>query len=92
MTSGSSPDLPQDAIAEYRIGRLQQRIAGGSAAQLGVHIESRAGTVVVRAVVPTATCRDELLAVIADELADLPVRTEVVLVAGTAPDCTETLS
>ena len=91
MTSDPSPALPQD-VADYRVGRLQRRIAGGPAAQLGVHIETRAGAVVVRAVVPTAACRDELLAVVADELADLPVRTEVVLVAGTAPDGSETLS
>lgn len=77
---------------EYRIARLQRRLAEGGAAELGVRAESRGDLVLVHGTVPTAACRDELLEVVAAELAGLPVRTDIVLADDTAPDHPEVLS
>ncbi|MFB7668237.1 hypothetical protein ACFC1R_30680 [Kitasatospora sp. NPDC056138] len=81
-----------EQLTEYRIGRLQRRLAEGGTAELGVRLEAHGDTIVVTAVVSTSACRDELLAVIADELPDSPVHTDVTVVASTAPGCSEAIS
>ena len=94
-TAPQPPPAPRPAAstsAEYRIARLQRRLAEGGIAELGVRIESRGGAVLVSGTVPTVTCRDELMEAVAEELEGLTVRTDIVLVDDTAPDHPEVLS
>jgi hypothetical protein len=62
---------------EYRIGQLRHRLAQGDAAELGLRIEARANAVAVYGTVPDAECRDEIIRVVQEELAGLPVRVDV---------------
>ena len=62
---------------EYRIERLRHRLAHGSTAELGLRIEARANAVVVLGTVANAECREEILRLVEEELAGLPVRLDV---------------
>jgi hypothetical protein len=62
---------------EYRIERLRHRLAHGETAELGLRIEARANAVVVSGTVATAECRAEIVHLVEEELAGLPVRLDV---------------
>lgn len=62
---------------EYRIEHLRHRLAHGETAELGLHIEARANAVVVSGTVANAECREEILRLVQEELAGLPVRLDV---------------
>lgn len=62
---------------EYRIERLRHRLAHGETAELGLRIEARASTVIVSGTVANAECREEILRLVEQELAGLPVRLDV---------------
>ncbi len=62
---------------EYRIEKLRHRLAHGETAELGLHIEARANAVVVSGTVANAECREEILRLVQEELAGLPVRLDV---------------
>ncbi|MEJ8633117.1 hypothetical protein ABZY19_17315 [Streptomyces sp. NPDC006475] len=78
--------------AEYRIAHLRERLAKGSAAEMGVRIEMRGDSVLLSGSVPSAACRDEILRIAEDELSGLPVREDLVVVCATAPDHPEELA
>jgi hypothetical protein len=62
---------------EYRIERLRHRLAHGETAELGLRIEARAHAVFVSGTVSTSECRDEIVRLVQEELAGLPVRLDV---------------
>jgi hypothetical protein len=62
---------------EYRIERLRHRLAHGETAELGLRIEARANAVIVSGTVATGECREEIVQLVAQELAGLPVRLDV---------------
>ncbi|MFE0512708.1 BON domain-containing protein [Streptomyces sp. NPDC058964] len=73
------------ASLEYRLAHLAQRLAGGHpGGELGVRAEIRGETVLLSGTVPSARCRDDILRLAHEELADLRVHCDIV-VAGTAP-------
>jgi len=80
------------SLLEYRIAELQRRLAEDGTAELGIRVEARNGLVLVHGTVPSAACRDELLAVVAAELEGLPVRTDIVIAEADAPEHPEVLS
>jgi hypothetical protein len=77
---------------EYRIAHLQERLVREEIAELGMRIESRGGAVVVSGTVPTAECRDTVVRIAEEELAGVPVRTDIVVADATAPDRPEELA
>ncbi|BFV60216.1 BON domain-containing protein [Kitasatospora sp. CMC57] len=70
---------------EYRLARLQQRLAAGEIAELGIRAEFRAGTVLIKASVPTADCRERLLTAVAEELGGVPVHLDIAVTDHSAP-------
>ena len=64
---------------EYRIEKLRHRLAHGETAELGLRIEARANAVVVSGTVANAECRDEIVRLVEEELAGLPVRLDVIV-------------
>ena len=74
---------------EYRIEGLRHRLAQGELAELGLHIEARAGAVAVSGVVADDACRETVLAVIAEELSGLTVHVDVTVVPTEAPTVAE---
>jgi len=62
---------------EYRIERLRHRLAHGEIAELGLRIEARANAVIVSGTVATSECREEIVRLVEEELAGLPVRLDV---------------
>lgn len=77
---------------EYRIAHLQDRLVREEIAELGMRVESRGGTVVVSGTAPTAECRDTIVRIAEEELAGVPVRTDIVVADATAPDRPEELA
>ena len=77
---------------EYRIAHLQERLVREEIAELGMRIESRGGTVVVTGTAPTTECRDTIVRIAQEELAGVPVRTDIVVADATAPDRPEELA
>ncbi|WP_233221594.1 BON domain-containing protein [Streptomyces carminius] len=77
---------------EYRIAHLQERLVREEIAELGMRIESRGDAVVVTGTVPTAECRETVERVAREELAGVPVRTDIVVADATAPDRPEELA
>ncbi len=77
---------------EYRIAHLRERLAEGSAAEMGVRIEARGTGVLLSGTVPSAECRDEILRIAEDELTGTPLREDLVVVCATAPDHPEELA
>jgi hypothetical protein len=70
---------------EYRLARLQRRLAAGEIAELGIRAEFRGGTVLIKASVPTPDCRARLLTAVAEELDGVPCHVEVVVTEHSAP-------
>jgi len=77
---------------EYRIAHLQERLVREEIAELGMRIESRGDAVLVTGTVPTAECRETVERIVEEELAGIPVRTDVVVADATAPDRPEELA
>jgi hypothetical protein len=75
--------------AEYRVARLQERLAESESAQLGIRAELHGESVLVTGVVPSSACRDQLLAQIAAELEGLDVHTDLVVVDAGPPSGAE---
>lgn len=86
--TGSGPTVN----VEYRVAALEARLAAGELGELGMLIETHGTTVTVRGTVPTAHCREELLRAVHEELAGLPVHTDVQLAEVIPPDHSEDLT
>ena len=69
---------------EYRIERLRHRLAHGETAELGLRIEARANAVIVYGTVATSECREEIVRLVQEELAGLPVRLDVAVAPASA--------
>ncbi|MEU3027523.1 BON domain-containing protein [Streptomyces incarnatus] len=83
---------PADTQLDYRLAHLAERLASGTLGELGVRLELRGDTVLLTGTVPSARCRDEILAAAREELAHHPLHSDL-LVAGTAtPDHGEDLT
>lgn len=80
---------------EYRVAHLRERLAGEELGELGARVEVRPGSVLVTGTVPSAHCRETLLATVREELAGIEgiaVRCDVVVAENAAPDHAEELS
>ncbi|GAA4883656.1 hypothetical protein [Kitasatospora terrestris] len=71
---------------EYRVARLQQLLAGGPFAELGLRVEFRGDVVLLSAVVSSPAAREHLLRTIAAELDGLDVHSDIALADMAAPD------
>ncbi|OEJ24033.1 hypothetical protein AR457_05700 [Streptomyces agglomeratus] len=80
------------SAVEYRIAHLQEHLASGDYAEMGVRIELRGNSVLIAGTVSSAACRDEILRMAEDELAGLPLHEDLVVVSATAPDHPEELA
>lgn len=74
---------------DYRIAHLQDRLAVGDLAELGVRIEARGGAVMLTGTVPSAQCREEVLRIVHEELAGLAVHSDIVVAETSSPDHAE---
>ncbi|WP_030238000.1 MULTISPECIES: BON domain-containing protein [unclassified Streptomyces] len=77
---------------DYRIAHLQDRLASGDLGELGVRAEARGQTVLLTGTVPSAPCRDEILRTVHEELAGVPVHSDLVVTEASSPDHAEELS
>ncbi|MEU9981907.1 hypothetical protein [Streptomyces sp. NPDC050856] len=78
--------------AEYRIAHLRDRLASEDIAELGIRIEQRGTAVMLYGTVSSPACREEILRIAEEELSGLPLRADLVVVCGDAPDHPEELS
>ncbi|GGY41534.1 BON domain-containing protein [Streptomyces djakartensis] len=77
---------------DYRIAHLQDRLASGELGELGVRAEARGQTVLLTGTVPSAPCRDEILRTVHEELAGIPVHSDLVVTEASSPDHAEELA
>ncbi|MFD7711353.1 hypothetical protein ACFV6E_01620 [Streptomyces sp. NPDC059785] len=86
---------PEQSV-DYRIAHLQDRLAAGDLAEMGVRAEIRSGpaapAVVLTGTVPSDHCRDEILRTAREELDGLTVHCDIVVAEASAPEHTEELT
>ncbi|WP_320783759.1 BON domain-containing protein [Streptomyces sp. CRN 30] len=88
-------DAPQDRNVQnldYRVAHLRDRLAKGDSAELGVRVEARGPAVLLTGTVPSAQCRDQVLATAEEELAGVPVHSDIVIAETDSPDHAEELA
>jgi hypothetical protein len=90
--AGRVPGPGAGENVEYRVAHLRDRLAEEELGELGVRAEVRSGSVLVTGTVPSAHCRETLLATVRDELAGIEVHCDVVVAENAAPDHAEELS
>ncbi|MTE18016.1 BON domain-containing protein [Streptomyces sp. TRM43335] len=90
-SAGGATGDPVENI-EYRIAHLQERLVREEIAELGMRVEVRGGTVLVSGTAPSSECRDTITRIAEEELAGVPVRTDIVVADTTAPDRPEELA
>ncbi|MBL3669917.1 hypothetical protein JL475_28825 [Streptomyces sp. M2CJ-2] len=90
--AGPAGGVPPAQSREYRVAHLQDRLAAGELGELGVRIEVRGEAVLVTGTVPSAPAREEVLRVVREELAGLPVHCDVVVNETSSPDQAEELT
>ncbi|MGW0912703.1 BON domain-containing protein [Streptomyces sp. NPDC002784] len=76
---------------DYRVAHLNDHLAAGPLAELGVRIEIRGGAVLLTGTVPSADCRDEVVRLAREELPDCPVHADLVVADASVPDHAEEL-
>ncbi|GGT93999.1 MULTISPECIES: hypothetical protein [Streptomyces] len=76
---------------EYRIEHFRDRLAGGELAELGLLVELRGASVLIRGSVPSAAYRDRVLDLARTELAGLAIHADVVVAGHAQPDRAEDL-
>ncbi|MFI1105782.1 BON domain-containing protein [Streptomyces melanogenes] len=81
----------QPESLEYRLAHLADRLAAGECGELGVRAEARAGTVLLTGTVPSARCRDDIVRIAREALADVPVHCDIVIAETAAPAHAEDL-
>jgi hypothetical protein len=77
---------------DYRIAHLQDRLASGELGELGVRVEARGQTVLLTGTVPSAPCRDDILRTVHEELAGIPVHSDLVVTETSSPDHAEEIA
>ncbi|MEU7075536.1 hypothetical protein AB0B30_36850 [Streptomyces narbonensis] len=77
---------------EYRIARFRDRLARGEAAELGVRVEMRGTSVMLKGTLLSADRRDEVLRIAASELAGIPLHTDLLIACADPPERPEELS
>ena len=77
---------------EYRVAHVAERLARGQCGELGVRAEIRGDTVLLSGTVPSADCREDILRVAHEELADVPVHCDLVVAENAPPDHAEELT
>ncbi|WP_328417540.1 BON domain-containing protein [Streptomyces violaceus] len=95
MSTHGSQDTggaPPAQNLDYRIAHLQDRLASGELGELGVRVEARGRTVLLTGTVPSAPCRDEILRTAIEELAGIPVHSDLVVTEASSPDHAEELT
>ncbi|MFH8336664.1 BON domain-containing protein [Streptomyces sp. AM6-12] len=86
-----APNSP-DTQLDYRVAHLAERLASGRLGELGVRLELRGDTVLLTGTVPSAECRDEILATAREELAHHPVHSDLLVAGTSSPDHGEDLT
>ncbi|MEU9163929.1 BON domain-containing protein [Streptomyces sp. NPDC048424] len=76
---------------EYRIEHLRQRLAAADIAELGVRVDLRGHTVVLSGTVGTPECRATVREIAEDELAGVPLLTDLVVGHTDPPEHSEVL-
>lgn len=84
--AGARPDN------EYRVAHLQERLARGEAAELGMRIDVRGDTLVISGTVPTAEHREKILRLVTEELPDVRVRADITVADVSAPERPEDMA
>ncbi|WP_055491269.1 BON domain-containing protein [Streptomyces sp. TP-A0356] len=96
MSSHSGERTPSGPTAagntEYRVAHLMERLAVGHPGELGVRAEVRGDAVLVTGTVASARCRDEILGIVREELAGVPVHDDIVVADASSPDHAEELT
>ncbi|MFE1753338.1 hypothetical protein [Streptomyces anandii] len=77
---------------EYRVAHLRERIAGGPLGELGVRLEVRGEAVLLTGTVPSAHCREEICALVDEELRGHRVHCDVAVADASSPDQAEDLA
>ncbi|GAA2252444.1 hypothetical protein GCM10010145_20230 [Streptomyces ruber] len=85
-------DAPTAANLEYRVAHLRDRLARGDSAELGVRVEARGPGVLLTGTVPSAQCRDRVLAAAEEELAGVQIHSDILVAQTDSPDHAEELS
>ncbi|MFY4723108.1 BON domain-containing protein [Streptomyces sp. LaBMicrA B280] len=85
------PPLPETRL-DYRVAHLAERLAAGDLGELGVRLELRGDTVLLTGTVPSARCRDEILAAAREELAPHPLHSDLLVADTSSPDHGEDLT
>jgi hypothetical protein len=96
MSDHSAEQAPPGASpvsnTEYRVAHLIERLAVGHPGELGVRIEVRGEAVTVTGTVASVPCRDEILGIVHEELAGVPVHHDLVVAEASSPDQAEELA
>ena len=89
---GAPPATDPALHTEYRVAHLLEHLAAGHPGELGVRVEVRGEDVLLTGTVTSAQCRDEILGMVREELAGIPVHYDIVVADTSSPDRAEELS
>ena len=96
MSRHSGERTPAGASAasntDYRVAHLLEHLAAGHPGELGVRAEVRGGAVLLTGTVASVRCREEILAIVHEELAGVPVHCDLVVAKASSPDHAEELT
>ncbi|MFF4957661.1 BON domain-containing protein [Streptomyces sp. NPDC001222] len=83
---------PAAGNTEYRVAHLLERLAAGHPGELGVRVEVRGEAVQLTGTVASAQSREEILGMVREELAGVPVHSDIVVAETSAPGQAEELA
>ncbi|MEU6095147.1 BON domain-containing protein [Streptomyces sp. NPDC047079] len=96
MSSHGAGPAPSGAPAagntEYRVAHLIEHLAAGHPGELGVRVEVRGEAVKLTGTVASAQCREEILRMVREELAGVPVHSDILVAENSAPGHAEELA
>ncbi|MFD3543225.1 BON domain-containing protein [Streptomyces sp. NPDC058662] len=78
-------------LIEYRIAHLLDRLAREDISELGVHVDTHGSRAVLRGTVASASCRDTVLRIAAEELEGVEWQEDLTVNQSSPPDRTEEL-
>ncbi|MDT0464104.1 BON domain-containing protein [Streptomyces gibsoniae] len=79
-------------LTVYRVAHLLERLAAGHPGELGVRVEVRGEAVQLTGTVASAQSREEILGMVREELAGVPVHSDIVVAETSAPGQAEELA
>ncbi|GAA3062050.1 BON domain-containing protein [Streptomyces glomeratus] len=90
--AGSAGSAGNAENTEYRVAHLIEHLAAGHLGELGVRVEVRGESVQLTGTVASAQCREEILGMVREELAGVPVHSDILVAENSAPGHAEELS